>query len=144
MSKNADKRMKTLLCLVNHSKKLKQHRNNIVDEFSEFLSCSKIQPLRRRRLFKMLHALRGMETAVLEVCDYHGVKPTGKTPGLGTYLVALSHQQLLPASIQLGCRHYVVRLRNQLAHKAGVYPIDDNHLDLSVQRMEACLAFLLK
>ncbi|MCM8738056.1 hypothetical protein M5E06_28445 [Azospirillum sp. A1-3] len=145
MSKNANKRANTLLAIVRNSQKLGGKKTVIEDEFNEFLRCSSISPLRRRRLLKMLHAFRGMETAVSEVVNFHNVQlPPGRPPGLGTYLVSLAHHNYLPNQIQSSCQKNVVSLRNKIAHGAGHYPQNDAHLDTSLRHVEMCLAFLLK
>lgn len=145
MSKNGNRRAKTILALVRSSPKLGTKRSDIEDEFSEFLCCSAIQPLRRRRLLKILHAFRGMESAVSEVVNFHGVPLTvGKPPSLGNYLMSLAKANLLPNQLQAGCQRNVVKMRNKIAHGAGNYPRDDAHLDVSVRHIEACLAFLLR
>jgi hypothetical protein len=145
MSVNADRRIQTLLAIVVASRKLPPvSASAIIDEFAEFLKCTRIEPTRRKRLLKILHAVRGMETAAKEVVMFHGLMATKRS--LGGYLTTLANSPppRLPQNPQLTCQATVVKLRNEIMHAAGAYPRDDNQLDNSVTHIVTCLSTLLR
>ena len=145
MARSAERRVQTLLAIVRASSRLSPAgASAVTDEFEEFLRCSHIQPTRRRRLLKILHAVRGMETTAKEVVGFHGIAV--KSRSLGSYLFHLANSSppRLPRSLQLSCQAGVVTLRNTIMHGAGAYPHNDHQLDDCLRQIEACLATLLR
>lgn len=100
----------------------------------------------RRDLVRILHAARGLDTALQEFLAHHAI-PT-KTPSMGSYLYALSkHSRAslsqLPDSDRRQFQKIIVDVRNCYLHKAGAYPANETEVRALLSAMQSCLATVL-
>lgn len=145
--KNIKKKVKTLQLLVISSKKIVDPtvRSNIIDDFDELERCISLKPDRRRRLLNTLHAARGLEGAIIQVIAYHSIPVIPKWRSLGGYLWALhtASPPIISSRMRSDCQHYVVHLRNSVAHNTGYYPAGNLEVDRALDRITQCLSLIL-
>lgn len=118
--------------------------SDINNEFEEVYRIEKINPLKRRRLFQVLHSTRALDTFLKNFTINYGIRKT-EDFSLGKYLDRLeSHGNTKLNKLSgLTKNHYkskIVNVRNFYMHEAGKFPSNDAEVQSLISEMQACLA----
>ncbi|EJG2023453.1 hypothetical protein BS026_RS08700 [Vibrio parahaemolyticus] len=141
---SAKKRIDTLNVIVTGSIIASEHECNLVQgEFNEVHRCSNVSPKQRKHLLQILHATRGLDTALGTFARLHAIPY--KTPALGSYIWSFANHtkpglQHLTQAERHQFQTEIVDKRNHFMHQAGAFPNQDRVVNKILSEMQTCLA----
>lgn len=119
--------------------------NHVEDELDELGRCDRVEPIRRRRLLKLIHAARAIDTTLGVILDANGISPQH---GIGNRLNQL--KTLAPATrgylnhtTVVAYRTSIANVRNNYAHNAGAFPTSTHEIEGFVSEVHACMTLVL-
>src|SRR6516165_5008969 len=120
------------------------HLNHVDEELAELGRIDSVQPVRRRRLLKIIHAARAIDTTLGVILDANGRVPSH---GIGKRLDQL--KTLAPATrgymnhtTVVAYRTSIAKVRNDYAHKAGQFPTSTQEVETFVSEVHGCLTLI--
>jgi hypothetical protein len=141
---SAKKRIDTLNVIVTGSIIASEHECNLVQgEFNEVYRCSNVMPKQRKHLLQILHATRGLDTALGTFARLHAIPY--RTPALGAYIWSFANHskaglQHLTEAERKQFQSEIVDKRNHFMHQAGAFPNQDKVVNKILSEMQTCLA----
>ena len=119
--------------------------NQVEEELGELGRCDRVEPIRRRRLLKVIHAARAIDTTLGVILDVNGISPQH---GIGKRLdqlktLAPTTRGYLEHTTVVAYRTSIANVRNNYAHNAGAFPTSTAETEGFISEVHACMTLIL-
>lgn len=142
-----DKSVQTMIALLHSNTAITGAEfNRIRAEFNQMKNVVNVSPIQRRRLLKVLHASRALDTTLKSILTFFSLRSNQYSLGQyidqfashnDTRLVKLSHQE------RIRYKRNIADVRNLHLHNADSYPRNDSDIDNLIFEMHSLLSRIL-
>lgn len=136
-------RINTIIAIVNSSPSLtRANINKLKTEFRQVIEVDAIVPPKRKRILKILHSTRALDSTLKAILDHYHIR-NGKH-SIGQYIIQFTvHTNpalgKLSPSERAKYQREIADIRNTHLHNADSYPRNDSEVFQLISEMQALI-----